>query len=87
MGLRLALGLIIIAVLFALMFKIFPDAKIKWKNVWISSFLTTFLFEIGKVGLGLYFCGAEFTHTYAVMHSGKVIPTEIAKTEIQRKTN
>ena len=108
---------IIIAVLFALMFKIFPDARIKWKDVWIGSFLTTFLFEIGKVGLGLYFSkanpgvgygaagsiilillwvsyssmlvlyGAEFTHAYAVRNSGKVIPSEIAKTESQRKTN
>ena len=50
---------IIIAVLFALMFKIFPDAKIKWKDVWIGSFLTAFLFEVGKVGLGLYFSKAD----------------------------
>ena len=50
---------IIIAVLFALMFKIFPDAKIKWRDVWIGSFLTAFLFEMGKVGLGLYFSKAD----------------------------
>jgi membrane protein len=49
----------IIAVLFALMFKIFPDAVIEWKDVWIGSFLTSFLFEIGKVGLGLYFSKAD----------------------------
>jgi hypothetical protein len=35
----------------------------------------------------LVFYGAEFTHAYAIRNSGKVIPTEIAKTEIQRKTN
>jgi len=40
---------IILTVLFALMFKIFPDAKIKWKHVWIGSLVTTFLFEIGKI--------------------------------------
>jgi membrane protein len=49
----------IIALLFALMFKIFPDARIKWKDVWIGSMLTAFLFEIGKVGLGLYFSEAN----------------------------
>ena len=49
------LSLIILAVLFALMFKFLPDAKIKWKHVWIGSFLTAFLFEIGKFGLGFYF--------------------------------
>jgi len=31
--------------------------------------------------------GAEFTHAYAVRNSGKVIPSEIAKKEIQQKTN
>jgi len=105
------LSLVILAVLFALMFKFLPDAKIKWKHVWIGSFVTAFLFEIGKFGLGLYFgkanpgtgygaagsvilillwvtytsmivfFGAEFTHAYANMFSGKVAPTEIAKTE------
>jgi membrane protein len=46
---------IIISVLFALMFKFFPDAKIKWQHVWIGSLVTAFLFEIGKFSLGLYF--------------------------------
>ena len=111
------LSLVILAVLFALMFKFLPDAKIKWKHVWIGSFVTAFLFEIGKFGLGLYFgkanpgtgygaagsvilillwvtytsmivfFGAEFTHAYANMFSGKVAPTEIAKTEKPVKPN
>jgi len=108
---------IILTVLFALMFKFFPDAKIKWQHVWIGALVTTFLFEIGKIGLGLYFgkanpglgygaagsvilillwvsyssmlvlFGAEFTHAYAIMNSGKVTPSEIAKTEVPYKTN
>jgi membrane protein len=105
------LSLIILAVLFALMFKFLPDAKIKWRHVWIGSFLTAFLFEIGKFGLGFYFgktnpgtgygaagsvilillwvtytsmivfFGAEFTHAYATMFSGKIQPNEIARKE------
>jgi len=49
------LSLSILAVLFALMFKFFPDAKVKWRHVWIGSFVTALLFEIGKFALGLYF--------------------------------
>ncbi len=49
------LSLAILAFLFALMFKYFPDAEIKWKHVWIGSFVTALLFEIGKFGLGIYF--------------------------------
>ena len=100
---------VVLAILFALMYKILPDAKIKWKHVWIGSFVTAFLFGIGKYALGLYFgqsnpgtsygaagsiilimlwvtyssaivlFGAEFTHAYANMFSGKVAPNEIAK--------
>ncbi len=49
----ISLGVFI--VLFALMFKFFPDARIKWKHVWIGSFVTSLLFELGKTSLGLYF--------------------------------
>ena len=49
------LSLSILAFLFALMFKFFPDAKIKWRDVWVGSLVTAFLFDIAKFGLGLYF--------------------------------
>lgn len=48
-------SLAIITSLFALMFKILPDARIKWSSVWIGAFVTSFLFVIGKSALGLYF--------------------------------
>lgn len=53
------LSLGILALLFALMFKFFPDAKIKWRHVWVGSFLTAILFESGKFALGLYFGKAD----------------------------
>ncbi|MEO6190588.1 MAG: YihY/virulence factor BrkB family protein [Saprospiraceae bacterium] len=45
----------IITVLFAMMFKYLPDAKIKWHSVWIGAFLTSLLFVLGNSALGLYF--------------------------------
>jgi membrane protein len=52
-------SLAVITLLFALMFKILPDAKIRWRFVWIGALLTALLFEIGKFGLSLYFGKAE----------------------------
>src|SRR6187551_1573049 len=49
----------IISILFAAMYKILPDAKVKWKYVWFGSFVTTFFFLIGKTLLGIYFGTAE----------------------------
>ena len=40
--------------LFALMFKILPDAKIKWKHLWLGSILTASLFLLGKSAIGFY---------------------------------
>jgi membrane protein len=48
-------SLIIISFLFALIFKILPDAEIKWKHVWLGSVLTGLLFTIGKTALAFYF--------------------------------
>jgi membrane protein len=45
----------IITILFAMMFKFLPDAKIKWQSVWIGAFLTSILFTLGKTALGFYF--------------------------------
>ena len=41
----------VITVLFALMFKILPDAAVRWRNVWIGAMATALLFIIGKFGL------------------------------------
>jgi membrane protein len=53
------LSLGILAVLFALIFKFIPDAKVKWRHVWIGALVTAVLFEIGKFALGLYFGKAD----------------------------
>jgi membrane protein len=53
------LSLGILALLFALMFKFFPDAKIKWRHVWIGAFVTSILFETGKFAMGIYFGKAD----------------------------
>ncbi|PBQ30333.1 ribonuclease BN [Sphingobacteriaceae bacterium] len=63
------LSLSILSVLFALMFKILPDAKIKWRDVWIGAIATTLLFLLGKFGLGIYFAKAEPGSTYGAAGS------------------
>lgn len=48
-------SLAIITLLFALMFKFMPDAKIRWRTVWIGALLTAIMFVLGKSALGIYF--------------------------------
>jgi membrane protein len=58
-----------ITVLFALMFKILPDAKIRWRDVWLGAMITTVLFIIGKFALGLYFGKANPASAYGAAGS------------------
>ena len=45
----------VLTTLFALMFKVLPDADVEWKSVWFGALLTAVLFTIGKFLLGFYF--------------------------------
>jgi len=44
----------VVTILFALMFKVLPDVKIAWSDVWIGAAATSVLFTIGKLVIGLY---------------------------------
>lgn len=45
---------IVIAMIFAMIFKILPDVKIAWWDVWIGGAVTSLLFTAGKFLLGWY---------------------------------
>ena len=44
----------LVTTLFAMIFKVLPDAQIRWRHVWFGALITALLFEIGKTGLGWY---------------------------------
>lgn len=69
--LNLIISLAVISLLFAMIFKILPDAKIKWKHVWLGSLVTGLLFTIGKTALAYYFGQAEPASIYGA--AGSVI--------------
>jgi membrane protein len=44
----------LITVLFALIYKFIPRARIRWRDVWIGAAATALLFTVGKFLIGLY---------------------------------
>jgi membrane protein len=52
--LNFVLTFAVITLLFAAMFKVLPDAKVEWRDVWVGAIATAFLFVIGKTLIGLY---------------------------------
>ena len=52
--LDVALSLIVITALFAAMFRILPDARVGWRDVFTGAVATACLFVIGKTLIGVY---------------------------------
>lgn len=50
--------------IFALLFKVLPDAKIKWKDSWVGAFATAILFTIGKYVIGILLNNMQITNAY-----------------------
>ncbi|MEH1830952.1 MAG: YihY/virulence factor BrkB family protein [Nostoc sp.] len=55
--------------LFGLIFKVLPDVKITWNDVFIGSVITSFLFSIGRFLLGQYLGNGSFGSTYGAAGS------------------
>lgn len=61
--------LVVITALFAIIFKVLPDAIISWKDAFIGAILTATLFIIGKVAIGFYLNRADLDITYGTAAS------------------
>jgi membrane protein len=61
----------ITALLFAMIFKVLPDARIKWSHVRAGAFTTAILFMLGKFLIGYYLGHSKLSSTYGT--AGSVI--------------
>ena len=43
-----------LAPVFAGVYKVLPDVKLQWHEVWVGGFFTSALFTLGQLGIGLY---------------------------------
>ena len=65
-----ALGsLLVTALLFALIFKVLPDADVAWDDVWFGAVTTSVLFTLGKQIIGLYLGRAGVGSAYGAAGS------------------
>jgi membrane protein len=51
---NVVLGFGVSMVLLALIYKVLPDLKIAWRDVWVGAAITALLFGIGRLLIGLY---------------------------------
>jgi membrane protein len=59
----------VITVLFALLYKLLPDVRIDWADVWLGAAVTAALFTLGKLLIGLYLGHSSFADVYGAAGS------------------
>ncbi|HWR92245.1 MAG TPA: YihY/virulence factor BrkB family protein, partial [Desulfobacterales bacterium] len=58
-----------ITVLFAMIFRVLPDVKIAWRDVWIGAIITALLFNLGKLLFSLYLGRSSVTSAFGAAGS------------------
>ncbi len=66
---NLVLTLGIITLIFAVIFKVLPDAKIKWKDIMAGAVATALLFMLGKFGISFYISKTNVGSTFGAAGS------------------
>ncbi len=59
----------VISLIFAVIYKVLPDAKIQWKDVWPGSIAAAVLFLAGKFGVSFYISQTEVGSTFGAAGS------------------
>lgn len=63
----------LMVLVFGLMYKILPDARVRWKDVWLGAFVTMLLFALGKYLIGVYLGNADVGNYYGTAGSLVVV--------------
>lgn len=79
---NLAIIFAIITLLFAIIFKVLPDGKIKWKDAFMGAGFTSILFIIGKAAIGFYLGRSNLGATYGTAASVILILTWVYYTSL-----
>jgi membrane protein len=66
---NLLISLTVITMIFAVIFKILPDAKIKWKDIMAGAITTAVLFMLGKFAISFYISKSNVGSTYGAAGS------------------
>lgn len=70
---NLVIPFAIITLLFAMIYKVLPERKIQWRDVWIGAAGTSLLFTLGKLAIGMYLGRSNVASTYGAAASVVII--------------
>jgi membrane protein len=68
-ALDLGISFGLLMVVFAMIYKLMPRAKIKWRDVWVGAAVTALLFVVGKFLIGLYLGKSDVSSSFGAFGS------------------
>jgi membrane protein len=68
-AINMIVSLAVMTLLFGLIYRLLPDVRLAWRDVWIGAFVTSLLFSIGKFLIGLYLGHSGVASSYGAAGS------------------
>jgi membrane protein len=59
--------------MFAAIYRFLPSTEVEWRDVWVGAAVTSFLFNLGKLGLGIYIGKSAVGSSYGAAGSVLVL--------------
>jgi membrane protein len=67
------LGVVLLTVVFAMIYKTMPRARVDWRDVWVGAAVTSMLFIAGKLLIGIYIGRSGISTTFGAAASLVVV--------------
>lgn len=64
---------LVLVILVAMIYKVLPRADIEWKDVWVGSLLTSFLFTVAVILINLYVSSTGVDSAYGAVGAGTIL--------------
>jgi membrane protein len=63
----------VVTLLFAMVYQVLPDVRLRWRDVWVGALVTAGFFSIGKQAIGLYLGTSTLASSYGAAGSVVVL--------------
>jgi membrane protein len=72
-AINFVVALAVLTVLFAAIYRVMPDARVAWSDVWVGAFATAVLFSVGKFAVGMYLGNSDVGSAFGAAGSLAIV--------------
>jgi membrane protein len=68
-----AISFVVVSALFAMIYKLLPNVRLRWRDVWLGAVATSLLFTLGKLVIGYYLATASIASSFGAAGSVVIV--------------